>query len=83
MPIGIIQLINKNDFEKIDEFDIRKFNAIQDLLGLSIDKMAETHATVNIRLGIQERMKNMEEWVEGHVNIEEHYGITTHNLNEI
>lgn len=83
LPIGIIQLINKDSHARIDEYDIRKFEAIQDLIGLSIDKTSETHATVNIRIGVQERMKNMDDWIEGHVNSEEHYGITSADINGI
>ena len=41
LPIGIIQLINKKNFEKIREFDIEKFEAIQNLIGLSIEQTAE------------------------------------------
>jgi hypothetical protein len=38
------------------------------------------HATVNIRIGVQERMQNMKEWVEEH---EGTLGITTSDMNRI
>ena len=36
-PIGVIQLINKTDYRQINEYDKKKFEAIQNLIGLSID----------------------------------------------
>lgn len=59
-PIGILQLINKRGYLEIGDYDIRKFVAIQELIGQSIDKAAETHSTVNIRIGVQERISAME-----------------------
>jgi hypothetical protein len=36
-PIGILQLINKKNYEKIGDYDLRKFEAMQTLIGLSVD----------------------------------------------
>lgn len=59
-PIGILQLINKNNFEEVTDADVQKFKAIQDLLGLSIDKTSETQATVNVRIGVQKNLGGMD-----------------------
>lgn len=58
-PIGVLQLLNKKDYQRVTDFDIRKFKAIQDLIGLSIDKVSETHSTVNMRIGIHDSVKAM------------------------
>jgi len=58
-PIGILQLINKEGLANISDYDIKKFKAIQNLIGLAIDKTAETHSTVNIRIGVHQRLKEM------------------------
>ena len=59
-PIGMIQLVNKAHYEKIDPHDVRKFEAIQNLIGLSIDQVSEVHSFINIRVGVQERIDNIE-----------------------
>ena len=79
----MVQLINKRNFSPIDEWDIKKFQTIQDLIGLSVDKTSETHATVNIRIGVQERIRTMDELVKNQANTEEQYGITYQDINHI
>lgn len=59
-PIGVIQLVNKKNFEKITDHDLKKFRAIQSLIGLSIDQVSEIHSFINIRVGVQERIDNIE-----------------------
>lgn len=56
-PLGILQLINKKDFQEITKYDKQKFEAIQGLIGLAIDNTSEQHSVLNIRLGIFERMR--------------------------
>lgn len=58
-PIGVIQLINKKDYKDINEYDKKKFEAIQNLLGLSINNTSEYNSILNIRLGMYEHMRNL------------------------
>ena len=55
-PIGIIQLINKNHFESINEYDLKKLEALLVLIGLSIDQTSESHSVLNIRLGVHNKI---------------------------
>ena len=60
MPIGIVQIINKKNFEKIGPVDIEKFRSLQNLIGMSIDLTSETHSVVNVRIGVQKALENMQ-----------------------
>jgi len=82
-PIGILQLVNKKGFTNISDYDIAKFKSIQKLIGLAIDKTSETHSTVNIRIGVGERLKEMTGIVKDQPCTEEAYGITTGDMIEI
>lgn len=44
------------------------------MIGLSIDKTSETHSTVNIRIGIHERIKNMNETVKDPDSVRDPFG---------
>ena len=43
----------------INDYDKRKFEAIQNLIGLSIDNTSEYNSILNIRLGMYEHMRNI------------------------
>lgn len=58
-PIGIIQLINKKDFRQINDYDKKKFKAIQALIGLSIDNTQEYSSVINIRLGMYRHLRGI------------------------
>ena len=60
MPIGIVHIINKKNFEKIGPVDIEKFRSLQNLIGMSIDLTSETHSVVNVRIGVQKALENMQ-----------------------
>ena len=62
-PIGMIQLVNKTNFGTISEYDLRKFKAIQHLIGLSIDQVSEIHNFINIRIDVAESIDNIETMV--------------------
>ena len=55
-PLGVIQLINKTGNRPITNYDKLKFEALQGLIGLSIDNASEQHSMLNIRVGIYQRM---------------------------
>ena len=55
-PLGVIQLINKTGGKAITNYDKLKFEALQGLIGLSIDNATEQHSMLNIRVGIYQRM---------------------------
>ena len=55
-PLGVIQLINKTGNRQITNYDKLKFEALQGLIGLSIDNASEQHSMLNIRVGIYQRM---------------------------
>ena len=79
-PIGILQLINKHGIAKISNYDIEKFKAVQNLIGLAIDKTSEIHSTVNIRIGVQKHLKEMHGLVKDQPITEDAYGITSGDI---
>jgi len=62
-PIAIIQLINKSGSENITEQDEKKFKAIQDLIGMSIDNTSEQSSIINIRLKMYKELRRISEHV--------------------
>ena len=62
-PIGLIQMVNKVKNQPITDYDLRKFKAIQNLVGLSIDNTSEQHSIVNVRLGLYESLKGLDDMV--------------------
>jgi hypothetical protein len=66
MPIGILQFVNKLDNEPITEYDRLKFESLADLIGLAIDNCSEHHNMFNVRVGILDNVKKVNEWVEKH-----------------
>ena len=60
----MIQFINKTDLKQIDEYDLQKVEAMEDLLGMSIDNASEHHAVINAKVGVQENFANMSEIIE-------------------
>lgn len=69
-PIGIIQFQNKEGYKQINDQDKvpinnykplqKKFYAIQELLGLSIDNTSEVHSTINVTISVREAFGNIE-----------------------
>ena len=83
-PIGVVQLLNKKNFKQITEYDIKKFEAMQTLLGLSIDQTAETHSTINIRIGVQNKLTNVDELIDNQVNLQtNHDNLTLIETNSV
>eukprot|EP00347_Sterkiella_histriomuscorum_P010193 403377247 len=60
LPIGVLQFTNKKDFKIINDYDKKKFYAIQNLIGLSIDNTSEIHSTINVTMGIRDIFINLE-----------------------
>jgi len=58
-PIGMIQFINKKNYKDVNEYDMKKFRAIQSLIGLSIDNTQEYSSIINIRLGLYKHTNNV------------------------
>lgn len=58
-PIGIVQLINKNDKRSIEDQDIKKFKIIQELLGRSVYNTFETHKLINVTIGMSSMLGNI------------------------
>lgn len=59
-PIAIIQFTNKKDFKVINDYDKKKFHAIQNLIGLSIDNTAEIHSTMNVTIAVRDAFVTLE-----------------------
>ena len=51
--------MNKNEYRDITDYDKRKFEAIQNLIGLSIDNTQEYNSIINIRLGMYNSMRGI------------------------
>jgi len=58
-PVGIIQFINKNNYDDITAYDLAKIKSMQGLLGKSIENIMEHHSVINCRLSIQETMSQV------------------------
>ena len=56
-PIGIIQLINKENGGVINKFDKQKLQAIQTLIGHAIDNTQENNAVLNIRIAMYKALQ--------------------------
>jgi len=56
IPIGVIQFINKKGFRPISEYDMRRFEAVRGLLGLSIENTADVHMTLNVTLAAKKAL---------------------------
>ena len=83
LPIGILQLINKKGSGPIGEYDRKKFEAIQNLIGMSIDNTSEQHSIINIRLGLFERLKYLNGLIDTSQNNNEKDCIQTSDIESI
>lgn len=72
-PIGIIQLINKLNYQKITEFDVEKVQAIESLIGLAIEQCTEQHSVINMRIGITKNIGALGEMVDDHLKLNRGY----------
>lgn len=72
-PIGIIQLINKNNKEKINDYDMKKFEQLQHLIGLAIEQCTEQHSVVNIRLGVQDKLNAVKDMIRDQMTLNQEF----------
>jgi len=60
-PVGVVQLINKNEKKVINNDDLVKFRIIQELLGRSISNTAEIHELINVTIGYKTKLANLKQ----------------------
>lgn len=53
------------------EFDILKFKSLSDIIGLAIDNCIEQHSLINIRLGVYDKIKQVNGLMAQQVKMEE------------
>ena len=61
IPCGIIQFVNKLQYQPITAQDESKFKAMQGLLGMCIDNTNEMAMTINITLDVNDVMERIKD----------------------
>lgn len=75
--------MNKRKNLPITEYDLKKFEAIQNLVGLSIDNTSEQHSIVNVRLGVYSSLKGLSDIVKETQANQDEQSITNKDLDNI
>ena len=58
-PVGIIQLVNKNDKKFINDMDREKFKIIEELLGMSVFNTSQIHELINVTIGLKQNLNSI------------------------
>jgi len=59
--VGVVQLLNKKQHRKITLFDLKKIQSIQELLGMMVENTSEIDSSINIAIGVKEKINNIRE----------------------